>query len=66
MYSVQNHFGVGIDYGRILILTLFGFICLKFDCNIICKAGKSKVVYSVQNSFGVAVDYGVWSYLFTM
>jgi hypothetical protein len=66
VYSVQNPFGVGIDYGRILILAMFDFICLQCDCNIISKAGKTEAVYSVQNSFVVAVDYGVWCYLFTM
>ena len=58
MYSVQNSFVVAIDYGRILLLTLYGVICLQCDCNIFSKAGLGAAVYSVQNSFGVAIDYG--------
>ena len=58
MYSVQHPFGFAVDYGRILVLTLYGIICSQRDCNIFSKAGQGAAVYSVQNSFGVAIDYG--------
>ncbi len=57
MYSVQNSFGVAIDYGCILLLALYGVISLQCDSNIFSKAGLGAAVYSVQNSFGVAIDY---------
>jgi hypothetical protein len=58
VYSVKTSFGVAIDYCCILLLTLYGVICLQCDCNIFSKAGLGAAVYSVQNSFGVAIDYG--------